>query len=89
MTPRSVFAHNLHARDAELELLAATGAWVAHCPTSNAALGSGLFPFRRHVEHGARVALGSDVGGGTGFSWSRRPCRPTSPSSCSAPKACR
>jgi guanine deaminase len=68
VTPRSVFAHNLHARDAELEMLAATGAWVAHCPTSNAALGSGLFPFRRHVEHGARVALGSDVGGGTGFS---------------------
>lgn len=68
VTPRSVFAHNLHARDAELDRLAATGAWVAHCPTSNAALGSGLFPLRRHVEHGARVALGSDVGGGTGFS---------------------
>ena len=68
VTPRSVFAHNLHARDEELELLAANGAWIAHCPTSNAALGSGLFPFRRHVEHGARVALGSDVGGGTGFS---------------------
>jgi guanine deaminase len=68
VTPRSVFAHNVHARDEELELLASSGAWVAHCPTSNAALGSGLFPFRRHVEHGARVALGSDVGGGTGFS---------------------
>ena len=68
VTPRSVFAHNVHALDLELELLASTGAWVAHCPTSNAALGSGLFPFRRHVEHGARVALGSDVGGGTGFS---------------------
>jgi guanine deaminase len=68
VTARSVFAHNLHPRDAELDRLAAAGAWVAHCPTSNAALGSGLFPFRRHVEHGARVALGSDVGGGTGFS---------------------
>ena len=41
---------------------------VAHCPTSNCALGSGLFPLRRHVEHGVRVALGSDVGAGTGFS---------------------
>ena len=68
VTPRSVFAHNVHARDSELELLASTGAWVAHCPTSNAALGSGLFPFRRHVQHGVRVALGSDVGAGTGFS---------------------
>ena len=63
-----MFAHNVHPLDLELELLASTRAWVAHCPTSNAALGSGLFPFRRHVEHGARVALGSDVGGGTGFS---------------------
>ena len=45
-----------------------TGAAVAHCPTSNSALGSGLFPLRRHVEHGVRVALGSDVGAGTGFS---------------------
>jgi len=41
---------------------------VAHCPTSNSALGSGLFPLRRHLEHGVRVALGSDVGAGTGFS---------------------
>jgi guanine deaminase len=68
VTPRSVFAHNVHARDSELELLASTAAWVAHCPTSNAALGSGLFPFRRHVQHGVRVSLGSDVGAGTGFS---------------------
>jgi guanine deaminase len=68
VTPRSVFAHNVHPQDAELELLASTRAWVAHCPTSNAALGSGFFPLRRHVEHGVRVALGSDVGGGTGFS---------------------
>jgi guanine deaminase len=63
-----VFAHNVHPTADELDLLAATGAWVAHCPTSNAALGSGLFPFRRHVERGAKVALGSDVGAGTGFS---------------------
>ena len=65
---RSVLAHNLHADDDELAVLAARGAAVAHCPTSNAALGSGLFPLRRHVEHGVRVALGSDVGAGTGFS---------------------
>ena len=65
---RSVFAHNVHATPLELDLLAGQRASVAHCPTSNAALGSGLFPLRRHVEHGVRVALGSDVGAGTGFS---------------------
>jgi guanine deaminase len=65
---RSVFAHNVHATPRELESLAQHRASVAHCPTSNAALGSGLFPLREHVEHGVRVALGSDVGAGTGFS---------------------
>ena len=54
VTPRSVFAHNVHPGDAELALLAEGGASVAHCPTSNSALGSGLFPLRRHVEHGIR-----------------------------------
>jgi guanine deaminase len=65
---RSVFAHNVHATPAKLEVMAASGASVAHCPTSNSALGSGLFPLREHVQHGVRVALGSDVGAGTGCS---------------------
>jgi guanine deaminase len=66
--PSTVLAHNVHATDRELAVLASQGAAVAHCPTSNAALGSGLFPLRAHAEHGVRVALGSDVGAGTGFS---------------------
>ena len=65
---RSILAHNVHPTGAELGVLAEKQATVAHCPTSNAALGSGLFPLREHVEKGVRVALGSDVGAGTGFS---------------------
>jgi guanine deaminase len=65
---RSVYAHNVHASPGELDVLAEHGSSVAHCPTSNSALGSGLFPLREHVEHGVPVALGSDVGAGTGFS---------------------
>ena len=65
---RSVFAHNVHAGDDELARLAAAGAAVAHCPSSNSFLGSGMFPLRRHVEAGVRVALGTDVGAGTGLS---------------------
>ena len=57
----------MHPADAELEVLAEHGASVSHCPTSNCALGSGLFPLRRHIEHGVRVALGSDVGAGAGL----------------------
>jgi guanine deaminase len=64
---RTVLAHNVHTTDSELERLAATGTSIAHCPSSNAALGSGIFPFRRHVSANVRVALGTDVGGGTGL----------------------
>lgn len=64
---RSVLAHNVHPTDAELRVLAARDAAVAHCPTSNAALGSGPFPLARHLTNGVRVGLGSDVGAGTGF----------------------
>ncbi len=66
--PRSVFAHDVHPSDAELERLAAAGAVIAHCPTSNHALGAGLFPLGRHLRAGVRVALGTDVGAGTSLS---------------------
>jgi guanine deaminase len=67
VTTRSVLAHNIHATDAELTRLAGRGASVSHCPCSNAALGSGIFPMQRHLNAGVRFALGTDVGGGTGF----------------------
>jgi guanine deaminase len=65
--PRSVLAHNVHGTDAELARLAERRAAVAHCPCSNAALGNGIFPLRRHLDAKVRIALGSDVGAGTGF----------------------
>ncbi len=66
--PRSVLAHDVHPTDDELKRMAQAGASVAHCPTSNAMLGSGLFPLNRHLTYGVPVALGCDVGAGTGFS---------------------
>jgi guanine deaminase len=66
--PGSVFAHDVHTYDSELERLAGAGGAVAHCPSSNAFLGSGLFPLRRHLSAGVRVALGTDIGAGTSLS---------------------
>jgi guanine deaminase len=64
----TVLAHNVNVTDAELIRLAAARASVANCPTSNAFLGSGIFPMRRHLDHGIRFGLGTDVGAGTGLS---------------------
>jgi guanine deaminase len=64
---RSVMAHNVHATSSEIARLADAGTAVAHCPGSNAALGSGCFPLRRHIDAGVTCALGTDVGGGLGF----------------------
>jgi guanine deaminase len=63
----SVMAHNVHATPSEIERLAASGTAICHCPCSNAALGSGLFPLRQHIRAGVACSLGTDVGGGTGF----------------------
>jgi guanine deaminase len=65
---RSVLAHNVHPSSGELRRFAHAGASVAHCPSSNAALGSGIFPMRQHLDAQVRFALGTDVGAGTGFS---------------------
>lgn len=64
---RSVLAHSVHATESELARMAASGATASHCPCSNSALGSGIFPMRRHVAAGVRMSLGTDVGGGIGF----------------------
>jgi guanine deaminase len=66
--PDAVLAHDVHPGRAELAALAESGTAVAHCPTSNLTLGSGLFPLGAHLDAGVRVALGSDVGAGTGLS---------------------
>ncbi|TVQ37599.1 MAG: guanine deaminase [Spirochaetaceae bacterium] len=64
----SVYAHNLHPAPDECERMAAAQVAVAHCPSSNAFLGSGSFPMQQHLKCGMRFAVASDVGGGTGFS---------------------
>ena len=63
----TVLAHDVHPTDGELARLAASRTSIAHCPSSNAALGAGIFPLRRHVDAGVHFGLATDVGGGTGF----------------------
>jgi guanine deaminase len=66
--PKSIFGHCIHLEAAEVAALAAKRGVAAFCPTSNLFLGSGLFDMRRLDDAGVRVALATDVGGGTSYS---------------------
>ena len=68
---RSVFAHGIWLDDADRAALAAAGAQIAHSPSSNLFLGSGLFGWRAAEAAGVHVSLASDVGGGTSLSMLR------------------
>jgi guanine deaminase len=68
LTDHSVLAHNVHVSDSELRRLKSTDTAIAHCPSSNAFLASGIFPMARHVAAGVRFGMGTDVGAGTGLS---------------------
>ena len=69
--PRSVLAHGIWLDDADRAALQASGAQIAHSPSSNLFLGSGLFDWRAAQKAGAAVSLASDVGGGTSLSMVR------------------
>lgn len=68
VTDRSVFGHCIHLSDSECRRMAEAGTIVAHCPTSNLFLGSGLFDMQQANRIGMKTTLATDVGGGTSFS---------------------
>jgi guanine deaminase len=69
--PRSVFGHCIHMQESEVAALAESRSVAAFCPTSNLFLGSGLFDQARLRQAGVRIALATDVGGGTSYSMLR------------------
>ena len=52
--------HATHMDEEEIATLAKSGAVAILCPSTEANLGDGLFPLHQYLEHGGRIAIGSD-----------------------------
>ncbi|EUB96844.1 guanine deaminase [Rhizobium sp. CF080] len=71
--PKTLLGHAIHLSDREADVLSEAGAVAVHCPTSNLFLGSGLFPMKSLMrrEKPVRVAVATDIGGGSSYSMLR------------------
>lgn len=68
---RSILAHGVWLNAEDRAVLREYGAQIAHSPSSNLFLGSGLFDWMKAEQEGVNVSLASDVGGGTSLSMLR------------------
>jgi guanine deaminase len=65
---RTLLGHCIHLSEREIRVMAETGSVAVFCPTSNLFLGSGLFDREKLQAEGVRIAVATDIGGGTSFS---------------------
>ena len=61
----TVMAHCVYSVPEEVQRIRDNGVWIAHCPSSNMNISSGIAPVRRYLEKGIRIGLGTGVAGGT------------------------
>ena len=54
------WAHCIWLSPDEIQMMAETGTGVAHCPSSNMRLGSGIAPIREMIDEGVKIGLGVD-----------------------------
>jgi guanine deaminase len=57
-----IVAHCIHMRESEWKILADSNCAIAHCATSNLALGSGVMSLEAVLQHKIPCAIGTDVG---------------------------
>jgi guanine deaminase len=69
--PKTLVGHCIHMTHREVEVMHEREAVAVFCPTSNMFIGSGLFDHDRLHKHGVRMAVATDVGGGTSYSMLR------------------
>jgi guanine deaminase len=62
--PKTIFGHGIYLNERERGALVAAGSAVAHCPTANLFLSSGIMPLGEHKAAGMKIGLGTDVAAG-------------------------
>lgn len=60
LSKNSVLAHCIHLSENEIQIMKDTKANIAHCPSSNLKLGSGVANIPRYLEENISVSLGAD-----------------------------
>lgn len=60
LSERAMLAHCVHLTDHDREIIAGSGACIAHNPVSNMKLCSGMFDFEKAKAAGCRIAIGTD-----------------------------
>ena len=68
MNNKTIMAHCVFSSDDEIDLMKKTNTFVAHCPSSNASLSSGIAPIKKYLSKNLNVGFGSDVAGGYSLS---------------------
>ena len=58
--PNLIAVHAVHLSEEEIDTLASLGCHVAHCPTSNLKLSSGIAPITAMLKQGINIGLGTD-----------------------------
>ena len=61
---KTIMAHCVWSTNDEVKLMKDNGVFVAHCPSSNMNLTSGIAPIRKYLDLGLNIGLGTDIAGG-------------------------
>jgi len=64
----TIMAHCIWNTPEETALLASKNVWIAHCPTSNMNVKSGIAPIQKYMNQNIKIGLGSDISGGNTLS---------------------
>lgn len=64
LSEKTILAHCIYLSESELETVYNAGSVIAHCPTSNIYLKSGIMPLKSYLKKGMKIGVGTDIAAG-------------------------